>query len=401
MTEFARPTRAGDDAVEASTHRSAQEAGGLNGPDALLTLQRSAGNQAVTHLMRQVQPRTLQRKLSYSPAQLNAERSVFGRMKGARTKDTLYQITETLRLYHRAAGPEAEKLLLITLTFLCKRYKQRHPLSEKSNAKASVVDDLEQAAWVELWKLEAMEEYHRDVSAPMVAKPGSTDQYNPKFPFLDVSSATFGQQATEMKAGTGAGSDAYRQTTKELLAATGISEAELAAIKIFVGVDFKYINPATANSPEYLAKQRPEFKIGDEKLFNRFRAEGGLHAAVAMSGLAKLPTMSGLIYRGTGEAPGKIAKPGDVIPVRTIQSWSQDEQTAANFTSTSGGDVRVVYKLNTTKARNINSLKGESIAAGEPEWVLMPGNSYRVDSIEKNVKFGNYRVIMVNCTELT
>jgi hypothetical protein len=398
MRQSARAVLAGESAVEVSTRRSlARRARRLDGAHALLTLQRSAGNQAVSHL---IQPLAVQRKLSYTPSQLNAERSVFGRMKGARTKDTLYQITETLRLYHAAVGEESETLLLQALIGLSKKYKQRHPLSEKNNAKASSVDDLEQAAQVELLRLQAMQDYHRDVSAPMVSTPGSKDKQNPMFSHLDVSSSQAGEEAKQMAAGTGAGSEAYRRTTKELIAATGISEAELAAIKIFAGDDYKYINPATANSADYMAKMKPQSK-GDEKVFNSFREQGGLHAAIAMSGLAKLPVMSGLIYRGTGEAPDKIAKPGDVIPVLTIQSWSQSKDAAESFTRSYGGDVRVVYKLNTTKARNINPLKGESMASMEPEWVLLPGNSYKVDSVDKNVMFANFKVTLINCSEVS
>jgi hypothetical protein len=149
-----------------------------------------------------------------------------------------------------------------------------------------------------------------------------------------------------------------------------------------------------------MAKMKPESK-GDEKVFNSFREQGGLHFAIAMSGLAKLPVLSGLVYRGAGEAPDKIAKPGDVIPVMTVQSWTQDKGTAESFTRSGGGEVRVVYKMNTTKARNITPLKGESMASMEPEWVLLPGNSYKVDSVDKNVMFANFKVTMINCSEVS
>ncbi len=120
---------------------------------------------------------------------------------------------------------------------------------------------------------------------------------------------------------------------------------------------------------------------------------------MAMSGLAKLPVINGLIYRGTGEARDKIAKAGDVINVTAIQSWSQRKETAESFTG--GGEVRVVYKMNTTRARNIVPLKGPEAEGLEPEWVLMPGNSYQVDSVEPGSRFFNYKVTMVHCTELS
>ncbi len=218
MTRLARPPLARGGADRVSTHPpAARTASSLTSVDALLTLQRSAGNRAVTHLLRQLPPVAVQRKLSYTPAQLDAERSVFGRVKGARTKDTLFQITETLRLYHRAVGGEAESVLLQALIGLSQRYKQRHPLSEKNNAKASAVDDLEEAAKVELIKLQAMQDYMRDLSTPMVPKPGSANkQHNPAFTHMEGISAGLPEQAKEMVAGRGQGSEEYRRTTKEL-----------------------------------------------------------------------------------------------------------------------------------------------------------------------------------------
>jgi hypothetical protein len=429
MTRLARPPLAHGGADKVPTHPpAARTAGPLTSADALLTLQRSAGNRAVTHLVRQLSPLAVQRKLSYTPDQLNAERSVFGRMKGARTKDTLYKITETLRLYQRAVGAESETVLLQALIGLSDKYKQRHPLSEKNNAKASVVDDLQQAAQVELQKLEAMQQYLSDVSSPMVPKPGSkNEKYNPMFSHLDEESGGAAQQAKEMVAGTGQASEEYRRTTKELIAATGISEGELTAILIFTQINYKYMGPAMANSWEWMAKMKPE-ELGapptktnlgspgpdrpttktkddpayrkDEKVFNSLREQGALHAAMALSGLEKLPVTSGIIYRGTGEYPSKIAKSGDVINVMTIQSWTQSKDTADQFTNNDDGKVPVVYEINTTRARNINALKGEQMAKAEPEWVLLPGDSYRVDSVETGVRFHQKKgVTLLHCTE--
>jgi hypothetical protein len=58
--------------------------------------------------------------------------------------------------------------------------------------------------------------------------------------------------------------------------------------------------------------------------------------------------------------------------------------------------------MNTKRAKNINLLKGADDAGVEPEWVLVPGGSYRVTDVKPEQKmFGLPRVTVIACEELS
>jgi hypothetical protein len=198
----------------------------------------------------------------------------------------------------------------------------------------------------------------------------------------------------------------------------GLSAAELAAIQTYSVQDYRYINPATANDPAWLAKNFPsladkpdktledwadlqdELAAGgqtlDERMADRrrdlatLREEGGLHTGVAMQGLLKMPAWKGTAYRGERLSAQRFyprfVKRGDGFVPRdptftwkTITSISKSEQIAGGFSTHGEGSYVIVYEFEIINGRDIEGL---SLNRGEREIALLPGAEFAYGPIE-------------------
>jgi hypothetical protein len=339
--------------------------------------------------------------MQYTSASVKSERSVFGQLKGARTDDTLNRLGRALDAYHQSKGVDSERAALIEVNKLCRLYKRRHP--EPGTAKYGIVDDIENAVRAEVSNLWVQDEYLKDMT-----QAASADDNTP----LPSSISKLKRKNAAGKARQFATDQGKDLATNRLLAELGISLAEHTGLLAFIGQDYEYMNPAVAADEAWMARKRPEVKRKDpnqydpvaEREYNRYREQGGMHSAFALRALEKLPASKGLVYRGTHDPPERIPAVGDLVPVTAIQSWSQNPHTAAAFASTgkAPGEKSVIYTMNTKRAKNINLLKGADDAGVEPEWVLVPGGSYRVTDVKPEQKmFGLPRVTVIACEELS
>jgi hypothetical protein len=211
---------------------------------------------------------------------------------------------------------------------------------------------------------------------------------------------------------------AERSRSRASAQTLGLSAAELAAIQTYSVQDYRYINPATANDPAWLAKNYPSLsdkpdktmddwgelqdelalkgQTLDQRMADRrgelttLREEGGLHAGVAMQALLKMPVWKGTAYRGERITRQRFyprfIKKGDGFAPReptftwkTITSISKDEHKAGSFSMMGEGSYVVVYEFEVINARDIERL---SLNRGEREVALLPGAEFAYGPIE-------------------
>ena len=217
----------------------------------------------------------------------------------------------------------------------------------------------------------------------------------------------------------------------------GLSAAELAAIQTFTTGDYKYINPATANDPAWLAANfsdlvdKPNKTLEDwaelqdqlaakghtldqreaerRQQLTPLREEGGLHTSVALEGLRKMPVWRGTAYRGERLDQrrffARFVKDGATFRSRnptftwkTITSISKSEHTAQAFLlmkTGTGGAYKLLWEFEVIDGRDIEGL---SVSRREREVALLPGAEFAFGPIEvlrlgKSVEdFGDIRI---------
>jgi hypothetical protein len=197
-----------------------------------------------------------------------------------------------------------------------------------------------------------------------------------------------------LKALTKSSEGYFREGLVPRLAATehGLDQSESASLSAYTANDYEYINPAAAyNKPWMQSQQEARMLKGTEK--ERFE-EGGLHAAMMMSAMAKLPVWKGKGYRGERLSPTKFAEQyseenGTVTAKEPTQvkaafwSVSTDEDVARGFTQTSSqkdNTVSVFYIIDVGNARDV---QGFSQNANEEEVLCPAGSKVTVSKIEK------------------
>ena len=216
-----------------------------------------------------------------------------------------------------------------------------------------------------------------------------------------------------------------RSRSRASAVSMGLSAAELAAIQTYSAQDYRYINPATANDPAWLAVNFPDLADKPDKSLEEWqelqdqlasagqtldqrmadrgtnlrtkREEGGLHTGVALQGLQKMPVWKGTAYRGEC-IDGKrfyprFVKKGDGFAPRnptftwkTITSISKSEHAARSFAFMGSGQYRVIYEFKIINGRDIEGL---SVNRREREIALLPGAEFEYGPIEV-VKAGKH-----------
>jgi hypothetical protein len=117
--------------------------------------------------------------------------------------------------------------------------------------------------------------------------------------------------------------------------------------------------------------------------------QGALHAAFALSAMKKLPKKTGRTYRGmrmTLAAFENTYKVDSVITDDAFVSQSTSQATADGFAQ-GGGTVPIkpdqtTHVLVTMQVFEARDIKAMSVHKKENEWTMLPGASYRIDSIE-------------------
>ena len=166
---------------------------------------------------------------------------------------------------------------------------------------------------------------------------------------------------------------------------------EVAAIKVFTGDDYKYINPTMANNPAWLEGQKKAHGLPGTNA--AYFEEGTLHAGVAMQGLAKFAPYNKPVYRGASFPKASVKVDiGQFVSFNSFASASKLKSKAEDFAYTSSRpslvetkagapprDVGILYELHRPGGRDVSEF---SLAGEEEEVVLLPGSRFRIDSVQ-------------------
>lgn len=266
------------------------------------------------------------------------------------------------------------------------------------------------------------------------------DQLGDRPDTIDPTPPKFGNKTPEeLLEAKQAGFD-FKKSIRDNGAALGLSAAELAAIVTFTAEDYRYINPATANSRDWMVganeaddkvdkKNRTETedielqqslvaagltmqqRLAERKgELDELTSEGALHAGMATQGLLKLPVWKGTLYRGEVlnqtdfDSRFKADRHGTKFTATTptmrrtnISSASKDRAKAEKFWGIAGSKVKpprvnVLYEMEATNGRDIEML---SASRNEKEVATLPGAEFKIVSVEKQAN----RSILVKCKQ--
>jgi hypothetical protein len=352
--------------------------------------------------------------LATATREVGAIRSTKGQIKGFLTKDTLYRLQQVLA-YQQKSDDEFAGGRLAVILGLCDTYIRRHGSDATSGAqeKAAAVEKIREDAAVEFaaWgRRQAEAQYLQDAyggaeKAKMEVEIGQRLPVQKGDTRLVRQSESARNAAIPQAQGLAkrklpdkpfAG---FNAETLELVKQFGLTEGEILAVKVYTASDYKYMNPATANSEGWMAAQQFEEKpqnyaTTDEgiKELRSLMEEGQLHSAMAISALKKLPLKDGLCYRGRRMTEADFVKKyGDLqkpVVARaeklvTLTSVSTNRGIAEEFAN--GRDckkiektVSVMIEIVVKAARDISKL---SLLPWEKEHLLMPGATVATDSI--------------------
>jgi hypothetical protein len=166
----------------------------------------------------------------------------------------------------------------------------------------------------------------------------------------------------------------------------GLSEGHLAAIRIFTGPDYGYINPSVTGNDEWLQANKKRADTGKgfenprdpswgERALDRLRMiEGPTHAAFLNDALKNSPLYDGTVYRGWGidqqELDGMRAS-GEYVFL-TPTSTSKKQSVATSFSNTRPEKpIAVIATIEKSGGRDISKY---SSAVAEDE-VTVPGGT--------------------------
>jgi len=113
-------------------------------------------------------------------------------------------------------------------------------------------------------------------------------------------------------------------------------------------------------------------------------------AEAADNGVA-FPFDCGSLYRGV--CTGEVHEVGDIIEVtdQNIESWSEDEETAVEFSKERGSEVSSVYEMVSGNVKGIPVDDYCEDPDNEMEWILSAGQ-YRVVEISDEGDYTLYTV---------
>lgn len=276
----------------------------------------------------------------------------------------------------RAKTPEKRTQFMHKLHAMCLDYLNTHKRSDdvKDTERRRLVDALVDELTAELAQ-------------------GSQDEAKADYLAAAQGTATGAKERFNLKAIT----QSSRSTSKwqnhnkdlERAKSNGLSQAEYSAIATFTGQDFKYMNPATANSSTWMKASRESaasdmekgmFAHDDSTLFE----EGSLHTAMAMDGLTRLPEYTQTVYRGQPMDDRQLAA------LRRSRSWScaslssatKSRAIAETFAIRQAQDKthRIVFSIEDSGGRDVEPY---SQIKSEKEVLLLAGSKFAVTTIER------------------
>lgn len=379
------------------------------GTAGILALQRTAGNGAVAHAIAS-SALPIQRALKVQRA-FGVQSGQFQPLMGDSGKGVLglgassfagiqglLKIYEKLSATPAGADPQAAAQVLSKMEALSTKWLNEHRRPRGQDiARRTLVQQLSDslpAERIALSKKQAHERYASDLGAGYTGVFGQSALANTSTPFAAASAegrqgaaealqlgALVEQKATAAKAMPGQMSaDALNEakTRQQVVESAGLTPAEHAAIRLYTGGDFLYLNPAAAGSRGWMKSRKadPQAKFKKDVATTKLMQEGALHSNMASQGLAKMPVFPSESFRGETVTAGQAnaLKAGNVISVPSLTSTSKNSGTPFGFLSSNLSDDRpvgVLWLYSSGHGRDVSAL---SLAQGEAE-VLVPTGS--------------------------
>ncbi|MEI5672983.1 MULTISPECIES: eCIS core domain-containing protein [unclassified Nocardioides] len=279
----------------------------------------------------------------------------------------------------RAKTPEKRMQFMHKLNNLCLDYLNTHQRSDdpKDAERRRLVDALVDQLTAELAQ-------------------GSQDQAQADYLQAASGKATGAKERFNLKAITnGSRNIAARESFNpdlEAAKSAGLSKAEYSAISTFTGMDYRYINPASANSESWMGITAKNARASRSEVERNMFAhdtptlveEGTLHSGVAMQGLERMPEYTGTVYRGQPMDDKQL------VDLRRSKKWSSPSLSSATKSqgvaegfavqNTQGKNNRVIFAIEDSGGRDIESF---SQVKSEKEVLLLAGSQYAVTKVER------------------
>jgi hypothetical protein len=364
----------------------------------LFTLQRQAGNRAVTVLLRGEVSAAVQRAIPTQLTDLGArtwKERAFTTFAGA---DTYLKIINVLTDYHGSKTDEdklelADVLMGLTDHWLAKQERDPNRQASKTQRNRTLsIKNLGRQARAEAREL------RRKKSPPgqkdYLDKLGAggfqgVERGRTKVSVTDpAEDLAAGKEDSNVK---GADARAVALVAKHRLTAD-----EIAAIRIFTAPDYTYINPALANSVSWLKDNLAKSKdphiqdlVGRNVDPATLMKEGAEHGAKALNAIKRLPAYTEIAYRGERISVSSFKKNykdsstkyfggfGSAAKKREVaQNYAVGRKTDIGITD---DDVVSVLALvfPKTKARDISLLSASP--KEEEEIVILPNTTYTIE----------------------
>jgi hypothetical protein len=174
----------------------------------------------------------------------------------------------------------------------------------------------------------------------------------------------------------------------------GVGAGESAALSTYTAADFRYINPAASFNEEWMksnAAEYPEDMLGTHH--DRV-TEGGVHTAMMMEALGKLPVWRGIGYRGERmnqtRFDERFVKVGTSVTARqasivepNFYSVSMSVSTAKGFAGHSKDKTATISVLYLIKVGNARDVMSFSNASSEQEVLCPAGSTLTIESVEE------------------
>ena len=353
----------------------------------LLAFQRSAGNQATVRLLRQIT--TTADTLEGGVAGLA---STFARQIGL-TNDVFGLIRKALTDYHASRGTGDRFRRLGVIQALIYRWMEENASkadSEVETRRAKLVALGDEAAQerVELKRQGA--QYLVDLEDSSAVARSGGDRSQTAFSMLSSDGWSAAQSAGRVATGQVTDVDGERQDAQDLVKQYMLNEAQIAAIRIYTGVDHRYINVAmdddqsrmpaaltnSGNVPSDGRHSPAELQAGAD--------EGRIHGGMLSGALSKLPNdPAPLVFRGMRMADENAVRTkfplGQDFDELSFTSASKSRAMALSFSEQGLGTVRVLVEIHDQKGKDLSAL---SRYRKESEVLVPAGSRFHVNAIE-------------------
>lgn len=408
----------------------------------ILELQRSIGNRGVVELLSSAEGRpapTIQRKVSVTSKDLRKAATFTGVLRAELGHQTTWsEIEQTFKKYEKArdkGDSHQEVRLLFALEMLGKEWLTAHGSSKEKADQQKAIQlrkmvaecdtelntDRLKSGLGELYENRVIDTNlslgHADVEDPRYRQRYSANKFKSNFSdsFKYLTESAFEDKKTSAGDQPGGTKMEHFGPMKQKLAGSGsrLTDAELAAIRIYSAGDYQTINPTLVGDDTWMKgnvkglavgaghetqfargdvreQLKPQNKDGDTRMTEGHRREMKLdammHTRMAVSGLKKLPDVTVDGYRGLSIPLNELIldyKVGKKILYKPFLSTSTDRELSKMYAMIPKvGKVGLLLNLKITGGKDIKEI---SVASKENEVLLLPGAEFEVTEAPKLV----------------